>query len=76
MQHWDDILAAIQQELPEQSEIVELLEEIGAPSSPAALGFSTELVRRTFHATKDIRDKYSVSRLLWDIGELDAFFLD
>ncbi|HHT65417.1 MAG TPA: sn-glycerol-1-phosphate dehydrogenase [Clostridiales bacterium] len=76
LQHWDDILAAIQQELPEQSEIVELLEEIGAPSSPAALGFSTELVRRTFHATKDIRDKYSVSRLLWDIGELDAFFLD
>ena len=30
-----------------------------------------ELVRRCFPMTKDIRDKYVVSRLLWDLGELD-----
>lgn len=72
LQHWDEILDIIRQELPKQSEIIELLEEIGAPTSPATLGFSTELVRKTFHATKDIRDKYSVSRLLWDLGELDS----
>lgn len=72
LQHWDDILEIIRQELPKQTEIVKLLKEIGAPTHPSELGFSEELVRHTFHATKDIRDKYSVSRLLWDLGELDA----
>ncbi len=61
----------INEELPTRSEATGLLKSIGAPVSAKELGFSAELVRQTFIATKDIRDKYSASRLLWDLGELD-----
>lgn len=72
LQHWDDILEIIRQELPAYSETVKLLKETGAPADPSALGFTSEEVRNTFYTTKDIRDKYSASRLLWDLGELET----
>jgi len=71
LERWDDILEVIQQELPNHEEISKLLDKIGVPNDPSALGFSPELVINSFHATKDIRDKYNVSNLLWDLGELD-----
>ncbi|NLU36147.1 MAG: sn-glycerol-1-phosphate dehydrogenase [Clostridiales bacterium] len=71
LQHWDDILRIIKEELPGQKEAVDLLNEVGAPIDPSELGFSSDLVINTLHAAKDIRDKYSISRLLWDLGELD-----
>lgn len=71
LQHWNDIMEIINEELPTRSEATGLLKSIGAPVSAKELGFSAELVRQTFIATKDIRDKYSASRLLWDLGELD-----
>ena len=71
LQHRNDIMEIINEELPTRSEATGLLKSIGAPVSAKELGFSAELVRQTFIATKDIRDKYSASRLLWDLGELD-----
>ena len=57
--------------MPNHEEINKLLDKINVPNDPSALGFSPELVINSFHATKDIRDKYNVSNLLWDLGELD-----
>ncbi|NLA84068.1 MAG: sn-glycerol-1-phosphate dehydrogenase [Clostridiales bacterium] len=71
LENWNEIIDIINQELPDLSVVQELLQTVGAPIDPAFLGFSPELVKKTFYATKDIRDKYSVSRLLWDIGELE-----
>ena len=76
LEHWDEILEIIRQELPNQMEVVKLLDEVGAPTEPSALGFSTEVVMQTFNASKDIRDKYSVSRLLWDMGNWIQFHRD
>ena len=44
------------------------MEQIGAPTSAADFGVTPEQVRTTFTMTKDIRDKYIASRLLWDLG--------
>jgi glycerol-1-phosphate dehydrogenase [NAD(P)+] len=71
LSHWQDILDIIREELPAQADVISLLNDLGAPVDPGFLGFSKKEVRKAFQATKDIRDKYSVSRLLWDIGELD-----
>jgi glycerol-1-phosphate dehydrogenase [NAD(P)+] len=68
---WQDILNIIDEELPALSDVTNLLSALGAPVSPEALGFGREEVRKTFLVTKDIRDKYSVSRLLWDLGVLE-----
>ena len=69
---WDEILRIIDEELPTADEARKVLRSIGAPSEPEEIGMSADLVRRCFPATKDIRDKYVLSRMLWDIGELEG----
>ncbi len=36
-----------------------------------SIGVDYELLPMTFMATKDIRDKYVLSRLAWDLGVLE-----
>lgn len=69
---WDKICDIIREEIPTRKEIEELLDLIGAPKTPKEIGLGDDL-KTTFLATKDIRDKYVLSRLLWDIGLLDEF---
>lgn len=74
---WGEIQDIIE-ELPEEEWLREKLKETGAPLTPQELGISREMVHDSFMATKDIRDKYISTRLLWDIGLLeetaDRFF--
>ncbi len=67
---WPEICDIID-ELPSEQTLRGLLETVGAPADPAELGHGPEELRETFRMTKDIRDKYVASRLLWDLGELD-----
>lgn len=69
--HWDDIRTILQQDLPERALVEDTLRRIGAPVRPADLGYSRRFAKDTFRFTKDVRDKYIGSTLLWDIGELD-----
>ena len=69
--NWDHILCIINEELPSSAEIADLLDTIGAPKSMSEIGIDEDLLPKTFHATKDIRDKYVLSRLCWDLGVID-----
>ena len=69
---WDKICDIIRKEIPSKKEIERLLDLIGAPKLPSDIGLEDDL-KTVFLATKDIRDKYVLSRLLWDIGLLDDF---
>lgn len=71
IENWDKICSIINEELPAYDDVYALLKSIGAPVSPAEFGISEEEVKNAFIITKDIRDKYVVSRLLWDLGELE-----
>jgi ATP-dependent helicase/nuclease subunit B len=53
------------------AELERLLKAIGAPCSVEEIGLSADILRPTFEATKDIRDKYVLSRLCWDLGILE-----
>ena len=68
---WDEITAIIREEIPSAGEIRALLERIGCPTSPEAWGGSKQELGLTFMATKDIRDKYILSRLAFDLGIID-----
>ena len=70
-ENWDAILQIIEQELPSSEEIAKLLDIIGIPTDLRAIGVDAECARTTFKATKDIRDKYVLSRLAWDLGILE-----
>ena len=67
---WDEILAIIDEEIPTAAEIEGILKSIDAPMSLSEIGVDEDLLPTIFAATKDIRDKYILSRLLWDLGEL------
>ncbi len=70
-EHWDEIQGIISEEIPTAREIEKLLDTIEAPKSCADFGLSEKDNKRTFEATKDIRDKYVLSRLCFDLGILD-----
>lgn len=68
---WEDIVKIIDEEVPPASKIAEILDVIGAPKTCDEIGIPSELMPMTFKASKDIRDKYVLSRLCWDLGILD-----
>jgi len=71
LENWEKILEIINEELPSAEETENLLNRIGAPKSPSEIGIDETLLPTTFKATKDIRDKYVLSRLAWDLGIID-----
>ena len=73
--HWDDILKIIEQELIPISKMEQLLDMLGAPKTAADLGMDESIVPTVFGAAKDIRDKYILSMLCWDLGIIDEIAL-
>ncbi len=73
--NWDEILQIIETEIPRGEEIEAILDEIRCPKSMEELGMDGETLQKTFLATKDIRDKYVLSRLCWDLGIADEILL-
>ena len=67
---WDKIKSVIDS-LPSSASIIKLLKDIGAPASGEDLGKTKEVTALSLNFTKDIRDKYVASRLMWDLGVLD-----
>ena len=63
--NWSNILQIIEEEIPSYETLSQLLCTIGI--SPD-LGIDKETAVLSFLATKDIRDKYVLSRLAWDLG--------
>ena len=71
IERWPKIREIIAEELPAIAAIEEFMRSLGMPVEPAEIGVGKEEAALTFRATKDIRDKYIASRLLWDLGVLE-----
>ena len=71
IQNWDEILRILNEELPSFETIATILDTIGIPKDLGAINVDSQVARKTFLATKDIRDKYVLSRLAWDLGVLE-----
>ncbi len=70
-ENWEAILKILQDELPDYGELCKLMDVVGISRDLADIGVSHEDAKITFRATKDIRDKYVLSRLAWDLGILE-----
>ena len=70
MEHWDEVQEIVAA-LPSYEQVRTQMEALGAPTDVHYLGYTDQQVAETFRMTKDIRDKYIASRLLWDLGLLD-----
>ncbi|MBQ6545356.1 MAG: sn-glycerol-1-phosphate dehydrogenase [Lachnospiraceae bacterium] len=69
-EHWDEI-RALAAAVPKASGIYEKLEKLDAPRRPADIGLSPEYVHDAVRYAKELRDRYTILQLLWDIGRLD-----
>lgn len=69
--HWDEIRAIIREELPPYGELLGFCRKLGLPTEPAHFGLDRETLGLIFRATKDIRNKYILSMLAWDLGLLE-----
>jgi glycerol-1-phosphate dehydrogenase [NAD(P)+] len=70
-ENWEAILQILREELPAAEELCKLMDAVGISRDMHTIGVDRETAQITFRATKDIRDKYVLSRLAWDLGVLD-----
>ena len=68
-----EILWAIRHDLPAVSEIEELLLSLDAPVHPEQIGVTLEEVRGAVLYAKEVRDRYTLLGLLWDLGLSEEF---
>lgn len=69
--NWDKILKIIKEEIPAYDYVKNVLIIAGAPCLPSEIGIDKNIISKTFKTTKDIRDKYILSTLMFDIGIID-----
>ena len=69
---WEDLKRIMGEELPSAQKFTEILAAAGIPDTFEKAGINID-IKKAFAATKDIRDKYVLSSLLWDIGLLGEF---
>ncbi|MBR2937678.1 MAG: sn-glycerol-1-phosphate dehydrogenase [Oscillospiraceae bacterium] len=69
--NWENILQVLHEELPTYEQLADILNTVGISADLETIGVDSETAKMTFRATKDIRDKYVLSRLAWDLGVLD-----
>ena len=68
---WNDLLYIIDEELPSYEELYALCKKLGMPTFCEEIGVDKSLMKMSFMSTKDMRDKYVLSRLMWDLGVLE-----
>lgn len=69
--NWPEIRQAMKDELPSRKEIIDLMRRLQMPVTPADLGLTQKDTQDALIGSRDLRDKYLVSSLMWDIGLLD-----
>lgn len=67
---WDEI-QALARTAPKASGIYDVLDKMGAAKVPADVGIPGEYVYDSIRYGKELRDRYTILQLMWDIGSLD-----
>ena len=72
--HWDEIMEMVSMEIPSVVQLRELYEKVGLPGRLEQIGEEESLLPTVLRCTKDIRDKYVLSRIAWDFGIEEELF--
>ncbi len=71
LEHWQALMDIVRQEVPKVAQLEQLMDSLGMEKSLADLGAEDCLQPLLLRCTKDIRDKYVLPRLCWDLGIMD-----
>ena len=69
--NWDELVALLK-ELPSSKMVAGLLTSLDSPSTPAAIDVDTEMLKNTFLYCKEVRARYTILQLVYDLGLLDT----
>ena len=72
LENWDK-LAEILKKAPDPETIEAILRSSGMPTRASEIGLGADDVADAFVCSRDTRDKYLTSSLIWDIGYMDEF---
>lgn len=70
-EHWEEIKALLK-ELPSSENIESILRSLGSPCLPSEIGVDDELLKNTFLYCKEVRARYTILQMVWDLGLLDT----
>ena len=73
IEHWEEIRRIIRDDLPDITAMEESMRWVGMPVRPADIGLDAREVADAFVCSRDIRDKYLTSSMLFDLGYLEEF---
>lgn len=68
--HWDEISELLAQ-LPSAAYVEELLRSLQSPALPQDIQVDPQLLKNTILYCKEVRARYTIWQLLWDLGLLD-----
>ena len=70
VENWPEIRKIIREELPSRDSVYQLMASCGMPLTPADLHLTAQDTLDALKGSREIRDKYLTSSLLWDLGLL------
>ena len=68
---WDEIVPLLAS-LPSSQEIMDILRSLDSPCLPSEIGVDDDLLKRTFLYCKEVRARYTILQMVWDLGLLDT----
>ena len=70
---WTQIRELIQKEIPSGKELEKMMASLGEPVNPQQLGISPELVKDAVILAKEVRNRFTILQVLWDLGLLEKY---
>lgn len=72
-ENWDKIINIIKDIIPPSEELKTMLNKVGAPITPDQVGVDSATVSDSIQIAKELRARYTILQLLWDLGLLEEF---
>lgn len=72
-ENWPEICRIIREGLPETEEAERLLLSADAPVNPEQIGVSPDLTETAVRLAKEVRNRFTMLQVLWDLDLLDAY---
>lgn len=69
--HWEEILSLLEA-LPSSDHIAQILCSLDSPCLPYQIGVDRALLKKTFLYCKEVRARYTILQMIWDLGLLDT----
>ena len=70
---WPEICALIEKEIPSHRDMEKMMASLGEPVNPHQIGISSEMVKDAVILAKEVRNRFTILQVLWDLGLLETY---